>query len=202
MSPRLRAALALVALSLAALAAYWYVSPALVLRRMHAAARAGDAEAFNAHVDYPRLRESLKRELALSLGWPGAAPGRPEDDTLGARLGRAVLERLVDATVRPEVVMQLMRVGRLARGDAAADDAPAGASGPGRGRLVWTAERPGPDRYVAYALREGAPPGQRVGLVFERRGFADWRLVELRLPPDAAGPAPARRPAPASGPRP
>ena len=185
MSFRLRRALAILALTLAALAAWWYASPALVLRQMHAAARAGDAEAFSAHVDYPRLRESLKQELAVSLGWRGgeAGAGEPRDDTLGARLGRAVLERLVEATVRPEVVMQLMRVGRLARGEPPEDDEAPAASGPaGRGRLVWTAERPGPDRYIAWALREGAPAGQRIGLVFERRGFADWSLVELRLP--------------------
>ena len=53
--------------------------------------------------------------------------------------------------------------------------------GPASGGLVWTDERPGADRYVVYALREGADPSQRIGLVFERSGFVRWRLVGLRL---------------------
>ena len=78
-------------------------------------------------------------------------------------------------------VMQIMRVGRLAPRDREPSDA---ASGPGRsehGRLVWTDERPDPNRFVVYAVREGADPGQRIVLVFERLCFARWRLVELRL---------------------
>ena len=50
-----------------ALGAYWYWSPFLVIRQMQSAAKVGDADAFNDHVDYPRLRESLKGHLNSTL---------------------------------------------------------------------------------------------------------------------------------------
>ena len=62
---------------------YW--SPILALRSLQTAAQDGDAEAFNEHVDYPRLRDSVKGQfsatLAQKLGtedkaipWPRSAP--------------------------------------------------------------------------------------------------------------------------------
>jgi hypothetical protein len=182
--PRLRAAALVLALFSGVVGAYWYWSPLWIVRQMQAAARAGDGATFNEYVDYGRLRESLKPQLAVLIGAPPPAPGASANGpgAWASALVRAMSDRLIDALVRTEVVMQLMRVGRLAPREGepspAAPSAPAAA---GSGRLVWTDERPGPDRYVVYALREGADPAQRIGLVFERSGFARWRLVELRI---------------------
>ena len=185
---RLRAAALVLALFAGVVGAYWYWSPLWVVRQMQAAARAGDGATFNEYVDYGRLRESLKPQLAVLVGVPLPAASGAATEGPGAwvsALVRAMSDRLVDALVRPEVVMQLMRVGRLAPREGepppGASSAASAADGPGRRRLVWTDERPGPDRYVVYALREGADPGERIGLVFERSGFARWRLVGLRL---------------------
>jgi hypothetical protein len=54
-------------LAIAALVAYWYWSPFLALKQMQSAARAQDADAFNRHVDYPRLRDSLKGQMAARM---------------------------------------------------------------------------------------------------------------------------------------
>jgi len=182
MMSRLRAAALVFALFSGTVGAYWYWSPLWVVRQMHAAARAGDGVTFNEYVNYDRVRESLKPQLALLAGArPPDASGAEGPAAWASAIVRAMSDRLVDALVQPEVVMQIMRVGRLAPRDREPSDA---ASGPGRsehGRLLWTDERPDPNRYVVYALREGADPGQRIGLVFERSGFARWRLVELRL---------------------
>jgi len=38
---------------------------------------------------------------------------------------------------------------------------------------------------TAYAIdpaRPDAPNDERLGLVFERSGFADWKLTDIRLP--------------------
>ena len=185
MMARLRAAALVLALFTGTVGAYWYWSPLWVVRQMHAAARAGDAATFNEYVDYPRLRESLKPQLALLIGAPPPAASGAAAEGMGAwasAIVRAMSDRLVDALVRPEVVMQLMRAGRLAPRDREAPPVVASApGGPASGGLVWTDERPGADRYVVYALREGADPSQRIGLVFERSGFVRWRLVGLRL---------------------
>ena len=184
MMARLRAAAVVLALFAGVVGAYWYWSPLWVVRQMQAAARAGDGATFNEYVDYGRLRESLKPQLPALVG--ASPPATSEGPSAWiSTLVRARSDRLVDALVRPEVVMQLMRVGRLAPREGepppGAPSAPSAPDGPRSGRLVWTDERPGPDLYVVYALREGADPAQRIGLVFERSGFARWRLVGLRL---------------------
>src|SRR5215510_10211320 len=99
------------------LAAYWYWSPFLAVRQLQTAARNGDAEAFNRHVDYPRVRESLKDQfsamVAQKLGAPKDA-GNPFA-ALGSLIGLGLVNQLVDVMVRPETVMSAMTHGRLAR---------------------------------------------------------------------------------------
>lgn len=108
---------AFLALAALALAAFWYWSPYWSLYQMRAAARDQDAQAFNSYVDYPLLRESLKRQLdaalAAQVGKVRNASQAPVTAALGEAAGLAVAERMVDELVRPETVMRAMRHGRL-----------------------------------------------------------------------------------------
>ena len=45
--------------------AYWYWAPVIVFRQMLFAAKAGDADKFNDHVDYPKLRESFTQQSKI-----------------------------------------------------------------------------------------------------------------------------------------
>jgi hypothetical protein len=171
-------------LLIAALAGYWWASPVLAIRAMQQAAARGDAEAFGEHVDYPRLRESLKGELArqMTRRYGGAGNGLA-GAALGAVLGLGVVDGLVDTFVRPEVVMRVMQEGKLlppAGRTSPSTDAGASATNDA-GRLRWGQEHQGLDRYIATAWRGDA--GKRISLVLERSGFATWKLVEIRLPP-------------------
>ncbi|MBS0447980.1 MAG: DUF2939 domain-containing protein [Proteobacteria bacterium] len=180
---------ALVVLLAVALAGYWYAAPLLTLRAMQTAAARGDAAAFSRHVDYPRLRASLKGELAqqATARWGGGQ--NLAGAAVGALLGLGVVDRLVDALVQPEIVMRVMQEGRMLppldpRGEP--QDRAAGPAGPASTAssdetLHWRQERQGTDRYIAQAWRGRGE--RRVTLVLERRGFADWQLVEIRLPP-------------------
>ena len=38
------------------------------------------------------------------------------------------------------------------------------------------------DMYIVFVAKPGDQPGNRVGLVLERSGFAEWKLTEVRLP--------------------
>lgn len=58
---------ALALLLFSAATVLWYLSPYLALRGMHEAAVQRDAAAFNAWVDYPRLRDSAKDEWIRDL---------------------------------------------------------------------------------------------------------------------------------------
>ena len=191
----------LLVVSALAVAVYWYASPYWALYVLKSAAERRDAETFNEHVDYPRLRESVKGQLtAFMAGQTKDSAGAGDDVgragmALGAMLGIAVADRLVDAFVRPEMVMRFMNEARWG-GSPTAQDAPpadsptspgAGDKPVGRtGKTRWTTERPGVDKLIVYAGDDPTDAGGRIGLVLERSGFARWKLTEVRMPSTSA----------------
>lgn len=175
-----------------AVAGYWYWSPFLAIRQIQTAAQASDVNAFNERVDYPRVRESLKGQFAEKMG-ASTDSGNPLA-ALGSMLGVAVSNQLVDATVRPEIVMQAMRIGKFGPFSTRQTQAPSSGkpvssnntSTPSDSeKLRWTYERPGVDKLIAYAVEPDAPDApneERTGVVFERSGFVEWKLTGFRLP--------------------
>jgi hypothetical protein len=168
------------------LAAFWYWSPYWDLRQMAAAARAGDADTFNAHVDYSRLRESVKGQFAAKMAEAmGKIDASNPFSAMGAAIGMGMVNAIVDAMVRPEVVMKAMAEGKLApqKTDGAPPVSTEGGSKPAEPH--WKFERDGVNKIVSYAIDPAHPDAanaQRVGFVFERTGFANWKLTEVRLP--------------------
>lgn len=166
--------------------AYWYWSPVFALRQMQSAAKAGDADAFNDHVDYPRLRESLKGQLSAVFTDKLASQPTSGNEfakagaALGTMLGLAMVDKMVDAFVRPEAVMRAMQEGKLMP-KTAPDAEPSGRTSGGN-ELTWQSERKGVDKYLAHVSKVGEPEDQRISLVLERSGFARWKLTEVRLP--------------------
>lgn len=70
-------------------------------------------------------------------------------------------------------------------GRAAPEGGGAGAGDSGerpRRDVDWRFERSGVDRIVAWGGRPGAGIEERTGFVFERSGFATWRMTEILLP--------------------
>jgi hypothetical protein len=185
------AALLLVALLLAG---YWWASPYLVVRRMVDAAEAGDAERFNSRIDYPRLRESLKAQLAARV--QGSATDTPGERNplagLGRAIGLAMVDPVVDTMVRPEVVMlalrQRVRMQAPPSTSRAAPEPTPAQTSPPQDKPRWRLEREGLDRVRLLPPEDAAPASSATlprpaSLVLERRGFADWKLVEMRLAP-------------------
>lgn len=176
-----------IAAALVIIAAYWYWSPLIATHQMREAARAGDADTFNDHVDYPRLRESIKGQLSAMLTRRLASDPQPNSDAakagaaLGANLGLSLVDKMVNAFIRPETVMQALRQGKMMpkRQPDGAASLPAGSD---KGKVQWRSERKGFDKYITYALRPGQPEDERVALILERTGFAHWKLTEIRLP--------------------
>lgn len=181
-----KALAALLAAFAIALGAYWYASPYLALRSIQAAAQARDADRLNAHVDYPRLRESLKDQVSAQLAHELGGDAGGQDalsqlgTALGATLGRALGDRLVDALVQPELVMRALTEAQLQpRGKRDTPDE-GHAAGPA---VTWTSERVGLNTLLVHGHRRADAPDDRLTLVFDRSGFADWKLTEIRLPP-------------------
>ena len=194
MTPKTIRAAAVVAV--VAVAGYWYWSPFLAIRQMQSAAQAKDADAFNERVDYPKLRESLKGQLSAVMSEQMAKTqdaGNPFA-ALGSMLGLAMVDRFVYAMVRPETVMRAMQDGQISPAAAKTSDAPAQPSSnpdsqaPAEAREdkpKWDYERKGVDKLIAYATDPKKPSAQnseKLGVVFERSGFVNWKLTEVRLP--------------------
>jgi phage tail protein X len=184
-------ALAAIVMACAALAAYWYWSPYLALRAMQSAAIARDADAFNAHVDYPQVRASLKAQLSTRMAAQIGATADANNPlaALGAMLGRTMSDKLVDAMVRPETIMQVMQHGQFGPAapdagtttDAAPAEAPQSANSPSN-KQKWIILREGADRMVAMPEDSAGAPEKQVNIVFERSGFAQWKLTGVRMP--------------------
>jgi hypothetical protein len=183
-------------LAVAALAAaYWYWSPYLAIHQIQRAAQEHDVDAFNQHVDYPALRESLKGQTAALMVIDLGKPDRNPLASLGTMLAMALSDRMVDALVRPELVMQAMKTGQL-RGSSPQSASPSapGASSPGPSSPSpsapehnprWRLERKSLDMMVADPSDSGRN-GTGIQFVFRRHGFADWKLSEIRLPAPAS----------------
>lgn len=169
-----------------AVAAYWYWSPFLALRDMQSAAKAQDADAFNAHVDYPRLRESLKEQLAAGMKQKMAASADTNNPVgaIGALLGAVMFDKLVDAMVRPETVMRSMQSGQFSpqAPPAAEPQGPPHPAAQQEAAPKWSYIRKGTDVLVAYPAAGAEPYDKKVHIVFERSGFANWKLTQLRMP--------------------
>jgi hypothetical protein len=152
--------------------AFWYWSPLLALRQLQAAAKSMDGPAFNERVDYPRLRESVKASI---MGKTEAPAENDPGAMIGKAFGEALVGRLIDGLVQPDVVMRMMANGKLKQDNADQPD-------PEEDKKDWFAEREGMSTFVAFVGKKGDTKEQRMGLVMERSGFATWRLVGLRMP--------------------
>lgn len=166
--------------------AYWYWSPYLAINSMKSSAEAKDADSFNQHVDYIKLRESLKGQFNAKMagalkGTEGSSDMERAGSSLGAMIGLALVDKMIDAMVRPEMVMKAMSEAKL-QNPTSRDSTSDSTKVKG---LKWVLERKSTDKVIAYGAEEpsaATPEAARVGFVFDREGFASWKLTEIRLP--------------------
>lgn len=169
---------------------YWYYSPYLAVKATQEAADTGNAEAFNERVDYPKLRESFKGQMSAFV-LKSTGQGQSGAESFGAMLGLAMVNQMVDAFMRPEMVMHVMQARKLhfeqgavspngQESSRSSSQAPAPVENPSK--IEWTFERASVDKLIAYGREPGVGANEpQPGFVFERSGFADWKLTEIRL---------------------
>lgn len=162
------AALALFALAYGA-------SPYVAVRGFLAAAKKGDAEKLRGSVDFPAVRADLKPQLAAAvttrMEQDPAMRGNPLAG-LGKILMPSILDRMIDSVVTPEGIAALVRAGKVghAETESAAPQ-----------RVDYGFHYVALNRFDVILRRQGAV-GDRVKLVFERRGLFAWKLVRIALP--------------------
>ena len=112
---------ALLALAIS-IGTHWYYSPYIAMHSMVGAAKAKDADKFNEYVDYPSLRESFKGQFSAKLADVMGNQQSNAFSALGAMLGMTMINQMVDALVRPELVMKMMEEGKAQQPNKSASD--------------------------------------------------------------------------------
>lgn len=181
MTTTTKAAVAATVFAVSAIGAYWHYSPYLAMKSLREAAEARNADAFNEKVDYAKLRESLKGQMAAMVAdqiGTSTSSGN-QFEARGSAIALALINPLIDAMVRPELVMKAMSNGELSMKPGRAT---AGQPAKAKQEPKWNVERVSLNKVIAYAQDAKDPGAAKFGVVFERTGFADWKLTELRMP--------------------
>ncbi|NOT89545.1 MAG: DUF2939 domain-containing protein [Lysobacter sp.] len=178
------ARLAIVALGVA-FCVWMYFAPHLTVRSMRLAAERGDAEALAAHIDFPALRESVKRQLADAMGERiGGSDGADAFGELGARLATAIADPMIDAMLSPQALSMMFTGGGLAL-DGLATAGIRNADGnreSSRHLPQWQAEMRYED-FNTFAVRlhpddDAIPPST---LIFKREKLLLWKLSGIEM---------------------
>ncbi|PMS17960.1 hypothetical protein C0Z18_18780 [Trinickia dabaoshanensis] len=182
----------------AVLAVFAYASPYFVLSRLRDAIHERDTATINRYVDYPALRASLKVEVTQMLSRRVDAEKLQHPLTaLGALVGMAFVNPLVDAYATPDGVAALLK-GMPPRGEPGEAPPPVGEPQPDQGQGAPAAAASSPvqapeprakanagyrdiDTFaVSYSRDTGGVP---YSVIFHRRGWFTWQIDAVQLNP-------------------
>jgi hypothetical protein len=163
------AAVAAVLIVIASSALWYFESPAWTLKGMKDAAQSHDADALNAYIDYPVLRESLKAEL-MARATTEAQKDKSGFGGLGLAVGSVMLGPLIDGLVSPSGMRAALLANRQEK------------MGPAASALHLPEDpvivRRSFSEFVVTTKRQPSS-----ALVFERHGLS-WLLSGVELPPE------------------
>ena len=180
MQSKLKIVIAILLATALSVGAHWYYSPFIAMNSMVSAAKAKDSDKFNEFVDYPSLRESFKGQFSARMAEVMGKQSSNPFSALGAMLGMTLINQMVDALVRPELVMKMMEEGKAQQPDKSASGKQTNDESETKAPK-WEFERKGTDLVLATPTQEGSNDSQPV-FVFRRAGYTDWKLTEVRLP--------------------
>lgn len=170
---------ALLLVAILVLAAWVAAGPWLAIRAIDDSLQANDAKALAREVDFPRLRASLKRQLADRV--VRAAGADVQASALGAfglGLATGTTSLAVDATVNPVGLAALLE-GRAVWRQVGYDFAPPGADAATRRTFEDATYRY--ESLSRFTATLPAEDGSEMVVVLERQGLR-WRLVDVHLP--------------------
>jgi hypothetical protein len=160
-----------VALIVIASSALWYFeSPAWTLKSMKDAAQSHDADALNAYIDYPALRDSMKAELMAQMA-AEAHKDKSGFGALGMAFGSAMMGPTIDRLVTPAGMRAALLASRYENARPAAS-------------ALHVPERPVIVRRNFSEFFVTAKDKPNSGLVFKRHGL-NWMLSGVEFPPIA-----------------
>lgn len=154
---------------------FYFGSPYLAVRALQTAAAEGDKDALEQKVDFPAVRESLKSQMSAALMTKMQTDPEMKDNpfaALGAALLPTMINGMVDAFVTPDAIAAMVR------GQKPSEKATSGSNPDIASETEWV----GLDRFRV-KLRNTKTDEEGPSLLFERRGFASWKLIKMELPP-------------------
>lgn len=175
-----RVGLIIAAIVLLALGCY-AASPYYSFWRFREALRNADREKIAAHVDFPALRESMKRELHARFFPNASADKSKKKDRWRAMLENAapsLIDTLVDAYVTPDGIVALLADPRLAVNQKQPPN-PSQAAPAAHHNFDWSNVR----RAFFTGPRDFVVDANGTKLRF-RWSFSGWRLRAIDLPAD------------------
>lgn len=162
--------------ALTVLGGIYFGSPYLAFNSFKDAALEADADKLEAKVDFPAVRESLKSQMnAMMMAKLENDPEMKNNpfSGLGAMLIPTMVEKVVDSYVTADGIAALLRGKKPNETEERVPNPDIEASG---SFITW-------DRF-RFRLRNKKTDQQGPSLIFERRGFASWKLVKMELPPE------------------
>lgn len=165
-----------IALVVVTLCTWFFFTPYIAVRGMKAAAESKDAAKLADYVNFPALKASLKGSFNAKLA-STVTNDKSENPmaAFGAALAAALINPMIDALVTPESLAMLMK------GDKPQPSSIAKQSKSQDSDTDTTMSYESFDRFVVTVKKKGSQDAP-VGLVFNRDGFASWKLSALRLP--------------------
>ena len=176
----------LLALVLIAVGAVYAASPFFAFHQLKDAARSGDREQLEAMVDFPAVRDDLKRQIdskATKLARKAEGVGNPIAAVIGA-LGAALGDSAVDRLVTPEAISAMVQTGETPHRHhkpAAGEDAKANADEDGPHGTVVRGAYLSPDRF-RFRVAPVRHADRGIDLIMVRHGLFSWRLEAIQLP--------------------
>ncbi|MCG3203137.1 MAG: hypothetical protein NFCOHLIN_03056 [Gammaproteobacteria bacterium] len=161
---------------LAAVGAWFYMTPYSAYSAMAKAAENRDATTLARYVDFAALKESVKANLGARFGAHVVRQGESDPAAaLGAAFASALINPMVEAMVTPDSLTAMIRNGVPPSGDAAGNPAAA------ESRTETTRGYEGFNRFVV-KVRQLDRDREPVVFVFHREGLISWKLSAMRLP--------------------
>ena len=178
----------ILALVLLAVGVAYAASPFYAFHQLKAAAEAGDKDQLNALVDFPGVRDDLKRQVdsqAVKLAREASGIGYPIAAIIG-HLGAAFGDHVVDKLVTPEAISAMVRSGMVPhKHKHQEEDASAPASAPAPAdddsKVVTRFAYLTPDRFRV-AVSPADQADRAINLIMDRQGLFSWRLEQIELP--------------------
>jgi hypothetical protein len=165
------AAIAAILIVITSSALWYFESPAWTLKGMKDAAQSNDADALNAYIDYPALRESLKAELTARMRTE-AKTDKSDLGSFARAFGAVTLRPLIHMLVSPAGMRAALLANHLE------DMGPAASA-------LRIPKKPVIVRRSFSEFVVTAKDQPNSGLVFKRHGLS-WLLSGVELPPERA----------------